>query len=97
MTNTEAQEVNIRVLHWDLLATVVHFISGENGVSDLHYAASYLQCQLCFTAQCWENCSFILGSWAFLLKQPLLLFGLWAERMLCVVINGVCVKDGGEG
>lgn len=39
-TNTEAQGVKILHLQWDLAATLVHFFSGGNGVSDLHYAAS---------------------------------------------------------
>lgn len=40
-TNTEAQGVNIRHLQWDFVAAVVNFfLSGGNGVSDLHYAAS---------------------------------------------------------
>lgn len=51
MTNTEAQGVNIGELQWNLVATVVVFISGGCGVSDLHYAASYLHCQLCHKVQ----------------------------------------------
>lgn len=82
VTNTEAQEVNIWVLHWDLLATVVHVISGENGVSDLHYAASYLHAN---SSQ--HNVGRISTSvWL----ELVLLFGLWVERMLFFVISGVC-------
>lgn len=51
-TNREqAQGANTRHLQWDLAATVVDFFSGGNGVSDLHYAAFKLQCQLYYKVQ----------------------------------------------